>query len=86
VDVALIGPADLTLSLGAPGPQDPAVQEAIQKVVEAGRRHGVATGIHLRDVEQLKAWRARGMTMLTCSTEVDFIMNGARAAVSALRG
>ncbi len=86
VDVALIGPADLTLSLGAPGPQDPAVQAAIQKVVEAGKRHGVATGIHLRDVEQLKAWQARGMTMLTYSTEVEFIMSGARAGVSALRG
>lgn len=85
VDVALIGPADLTLSLGAPGPQDSAVQEAIQKVVDAGKRHGVATGIHLRDAEQLKVWRDRGMTMLTCSTELDFIVNGAQSMVSALR-
>ena len=85
VDVALVGPADLTVSLGAPSPQDPVVQAAIQKVVDAGRRHGVATGIHLRDADQLKAWRDRGMTMLICSTEVDFIRNGARAAVSALR-
>ncbi|GAB4520026.1 MAG: aldolase/citrate lyase family protein [Anaerolineae bacterium] len=85
VDVALIGPADLTLSLGAPSPQDPMVQEAIQKVIDAGKRHGVATGIHLRDVEQLKMWRSRGMTMLTYSTEVDFILNGARAGIAALR-
>ncbi|NOZ28211.1 MAG: aldolase [Chloroflexi bacterium] len=86
VDVALIGPADLTLSLGAPSPQDPMVQEAIQKVVDAGKRHGVATGIHLRDVNGLKAWRERGMTMLTYSTEVDFIMTGARAGIAELRG
>ncbi len=86
VDVALIGPADLTLSLGVTGPQDSIVQEAIHKVIEAGRRHGVATGIHLRDVTQLKTWQARGMTMLTCSTEVEFIKHGARAAVGALRG
>ena len=86
VDVALIGPADLTLSLGAPSAQDPMVQEAIQKVVDAGKRHGVATGIHLRDVNGLKAWRERGMTMLTYSTEVDFIMTGARAGVAELRG
>ncbi len=86
VDVALIGPSDLTLSLGAPNPQDPAVQEAIQKVIEAGRRHGVATGIHLRNVEQLKVWRERGMTMLTYSTDLDLILSGARAGVQALRG
>ena len=85
VDVALIGPTDLTVSLGAPSPQDPAVQEAIQRVVDAGKRHDVATGIHVRDVDVLKAWRERGMTMLTCSTEMNFIQNGARAAVGALR-
>jgi len=86
LDVALIGPTDLTLSLGASSPQDTVVQEAIQKVVDAGKRHGVATGIHLRDVEGLKAWRARGMTMLVCSTDLHFLLNGARAVVDALRG
>jgi len=86
VDVALIGPMDLTLSLGASGPQDPLVQEAIHKVVEAGKRHSVATGIHLGDVAQLKSWQARGMTMLTCSTELDFLASGAVAAVKGLRG
>jgi 2-keto-3-deoxy-L-rhamnonate aldolase RhmA len=86
VDVALVGPADLTLSLGAPGPQNAAVQQAIQRVIEAGERHGMATGIHLRDVEQLKKWQARGMTMLTCSSDLNFIANGARDAVGALRG
>ncbi|MCD6290157.1 MAG: aldolase [Anaerolineae bacterium] len=86
VDVALVGPSDLTLSLGAPSPQDAAVQAAIQKVIEAGKRYGVATGIHLRDVDQLKVWRERGMTMLTYSTEADFIMAGARSGIAALRG
>jgi 2-keto-3-deoxy-L-rhamnonate aldolase RhmA len=86
VDAALIGPQDLTLSLGAPGPQDEAVDAAIQKVVDSGRRHGVATGIHLVDVAQLKAWQARGMTMITCSTDLNFLGGAAAAAVQALRG
>ena len=85
VDVALIGPHDLTLSLGAPDPQDAMVQDAIQKVVDAAKRHGVASGIHLRDAAQVKAWQVRGMTMLTCSTEIDFIRSGARAVVETLR-
>lgn len=85
VDVALIGPADLTLSLGAPDPGAPVVQDAILTVIDAGKRHGVATGIHLGDAEQVKAWQARGMSMLTCSSELSFISSGARAVVSALR-
>jgi 2-keto-3-deoxy-L-rhamnonate aldolase RhmA len=84
VDVALIGPQDLALSLGAPSIQDDAVTEAIQKVVDAARRHGVASGIHLRDMEQLKAWRKRGMTMLTASTDLDFLRNGAASVLKAL--
>jgi 2-dehydro-3-deoxyglucarate aldolase/4-hydroxy-2-oxoheptanedioate aldolase len=86
VDVALIGPADLTLSLGAAGPQDPLVQEAIQKVMASAHRHGVATGIHLRDVNELRLWQERGMRMLVCATEMNFILDGARAAVKTLRG
>lgn len=85
VDVAFIGPADLTLSLGASSPQDPSVQEAIAKVVDAGKRHGVATGIQLRDIEQIKMWQARGMTMMGYASDLDFIAEGARAAARALR-
>lgn len=86
VDVALIGPADLTLSLGAPSPTDPAVEESIERVIESARRHGVAMGIHLRDVQQLRRWQARGMTMLTYASDLDFLRNGAEAGVVALRG
>lgn len=86
VDVALIGPVDLTLSLGASSPKDAAVQEAIQQVVEAGRRHNVATGIHLRDKEELRAWLKRGMNMLMYSTELGFIAAQAAEAVRFLRG
>ncbi|HIC90259.1 MAG TPA: aldolase [Anaerolineae bacterium] len=85
VDVALIGPNDLTLSLGAPDTTAPEVTEAIQKVIAAANRHSVAPGIHLRSVEALKAWAAQGMRVLTCNTDAGFILSGATAAVQALR-
>lgn len=86
VDVALIGPMDLTLSLGAATPKDPQVQDAILRVLEAGRRHGVATGIHLRDKEHLRHWRDKGMSMLMYSTELGFIAEQASQAVNFLKG
>jgi 2-keto-3-deoxy-L-rhamnonate aldolase RhmA len=86
VDVALIGPNDLTISLGAPTMDDEIVVDAMQKVVDAGKRHKVASGIHFRDIKHVQTWKARGMTMLTCSTEVDFIRSGGRAVVEALGG
>jgi 2-keto-3-deoxy-L-rhamnonate aldolase RhmA len=86
VDAALIGPNDLTLSLGAPDMQDASVNAAIQTVVDSANRHHVASGIHLRSIAQVKTWKDRGMTLLTCSTEMDFIRSGARSVVEALRG
>ena len=86
VDVALIGPADLTLSLGAESPHAPEVTEAIEHVFNAARRHRVAAGIHLRQVEGLLSWQAKGMTMLTYSTDLDLLREAATAALKTLRG
>lgn len=85
VDVALIGPQDLAVSLGTLDTQHPETEAAIQKVVDAAQRHGVAAGIHSRDIKVLRAWQERGMRMLTCSTDTDFIVQGANAAVKMLR-
>ncbi|MFQ5857367.1 MAG: HpcH/HpaI aldolase/citrate lyase family protein [Anaerolineae bacterium] len=85
VDVALIGPQDLAVSLGTMDPQHPDTEHAVQRVVDAAQRHGIAAGIHSRDVEVLRMWQERGMRMLTCSTDADFVSQGAQAAVNALR-
>lgn len=86
VDVALMGPVDLTLSLGAPDTGDPRVEEATLQVIAAGKRHGIATGTHLRDAAQVKKWGERGMTMLMCSSDQDFLVSAATQTAAALRG
>lgn len=84
VDVALIGPFDLSLSLGANDIHDAIVAEAIGKVVEAGKRHNVATGIHVRDIKMVEHWASKGMRLLTYSTDLNFITEGAAEAVGLL--
>ncbi len=85
VDVALIGPNDLAMSLGVNSTEDPAVTAAIEKVMAAAAAHSVTSAIHIRDLVQLKHWMARGMRLITCSTEIDFMLGAARAAVKELR-
>ncbi len=85
LDVALVGPWDLALSLGVT-PSDPLVGEVTQTVVEAARRHKVASGIHVGDPEQIKRWRLQGMTLLSCLTDLEMLRNSSQALVEALRG
>jgi 2-keto-3-deoxy-L-rhamnonate aldolase RhmA len=85
VDVCLIGPNDLTLSLGASSRHDPAVIAAIERVIAACDAAGIASGIHILDVEELGMWMRKGMRMITCSSDARFLSSGAMQAVRALR-
>jgi 2-dehydro-3-deoxyglucarate aldolase/4-hydroxy-2-oxoheptanedioate aldolase len=85
VDVAVIGPFDLTISLGADSSSAPAVDEAIQVVVDAAARHGVASGIHIHDPAAVLSWHKRGMTMLACNSDLGFFSAGARQTLGILR-
>lgn len=85
VDVALIGPFDLTISLGANSTGAPEVEEAIQKVVDSAKRNNVASGIHIHETGVVLSWYKRGMTMLACNSDLGFFNAGARQTVTALR-
>ena len=85
VDVALIGPFDLTISLGEQSTGAPAVKEAIQRVVTSGKTHGVASGIHIADSATVLEWYRKGMTMLACNSDLGFFRAGAEQTFLALR-
>lgn len=87
VDVALIGPNDLSISMGVPGQvTSDTMQAAIQKVVDAAARNGVASGIHTPNLEQLMGWRDKGMRFLMYANEVRLLRAATEQAVRALRG
>jgi 2-keto-3-deoxy-L-rhamnonate aldolase RhmA len=87
VDVALIGPNDLSIALGLAGQIDhPVLQAAMEQVVEVAARHGVASGIHLRDLALLRVWKEKGMRFLMYANEVILLRQAAEQAAKAVRG
>lgn len=79
LDALVIEPLDLSMDLGVPGElRHRAVEEAIAKVVEAAREKGVSVGLHTGNLEDLKAWRVRGMNFLVYS--YDLALMAERAA------
>ncbi len=86
VDVALVGPADLSISLGVPGQFDhPRLVAAVERLIEACEQHAVAPGIHLRAAGPAKAWIGRGMRFVSVGSEHIFLREKASETVAELR-
>lgn len=76
-----------SISLDVPGQLDCAtMQAAMRRVVDAAARQGVASGLHIRDLQALRIWRERGMRFLMYSNEVGLLRSAAAQAAEALRG
>jgi len=87
VDAALVGPTDLSLALGVGGQmQHPVLVEAIERVLDACRRHGVVPAIHTNDVTMTAEWARRGMRLVSINSEVGLLIAGGAQAVGAIRG
>lgn len=64
VDAVLIGTADLSISMGHPGaPDDPDVRAAVGRILDAGRRAGVAVAAVVARPAEAEAWRQRGASV-----------------------
>ena len=87
IDVGLIGPNDLSISLGVPDQMGSEIlTKAIDKVVEMAKKKGKATGIHIGNIEAIKKWRAKGMTVLAYSTDIGFMYNASKSSLEELKG
>ena len=93
IDVGMIGPADLSISLGVPGEfEHPTVVESVLAFMESCRRHGVLPGIQVRALALGKKWIERGMRFVGCGSEHGLLLEKATetaaelaAAVGALK-
>jgi len=86
VDVALIGPNDLSIALGVAGQMEhPLLQAAIQKTIDACQQYGVTPALHINDVRLSAYWAERGMRLLSLSSEVGFMVKAGTEAVQTLK-
>ncbi|MCC6861727.1 MAG: aldolase [Bryobacterales bacterium] len=87
VDAVMVGPADLSISLGVPGDfQHPRMVEAMEAVRESCLRKRVAPGTQTRSAALARFWKDRGMLFLGCSNDAAMLYERAAELVQALSG
>ncbi len=87
VDVALIGPSDLSISLGVPGEfEHPKLVDTVCAFIKVCNRYRVAPGIQVRNATLAKAWVDRGMRFVGCGSELTLLLAKAQETMAELRG
>jgi 2-keto-3-deoxy-L-rhamnonate aldolase RhmA len=77
IDALLIGPHDLSISLGIPEQYGhPRFEEAVQTVIEKGRRAGIGVGMHYSEADgtqRLAEWARSGMNLIIHSSDLRIV-------------
>jgi 2-dehydro-3-deoxyglucarate aldolase/4-hydroxy-2-oxoheptanedioate aldolase len=86
VHIAMVGPADLSISLGIPGEFDhPRMRHAVENLISQCQQFNVVPGIHVRSANLASAWRQRGMRFLSVGSESTLLLERATSLVTELR-
>jgi 4-hydroxy-2-oxoheptanedioate aldolase len=79
VGVLFVGVNDLSFSLGVGGrTTDPLVEEALAKVLAAGRRHGIPVGYPSGNPDEINKRIAQGFSFFQASSETGLLAGAAR--------
>jgi 2-keto-3-deoxy-L-rhamnonate aldolase RhmA len=86
VDAVLVGPYDLSSSLGIPGEvMDSRVQDRIQRVLDAARAVGKSAGIFVGSVEAARREIARGFKFVVVGSDLTHLSGAAQALCAAVK-
>ena len=86
VDAVLLGPYDLSASLGKMGQiEDPVVVAAIDRVTAACRAAGMPLGYFGVTAAAVKPYAERGYTLIVAGVDTLYLGNGAKALLAELR-
>jgi 2-keto-3-deoxy-L-rhamnonate aldolase RhmA len=85
LDAVFLGPFDLSAAHGVPGQLDhPKVTAAITRVVDAARRHGVATAAFANSPDAAQRLRALGIEHIALGVDSKLVAEGFAAAAAAI--
>jgi 2-keto-3-deoxy-L-rhamnonate aldolase RhmA len=85
VDIILVGPNDLSISLGVGGQMHaPQLVEAITRVISACNKYGVVPGIHCNDLAHSVEWTKKGMRFVSALSEIGCMVKAGLDTSSAL--
>jgi 2-keto-3-deoxy-L-rhamnonate aldolase RhmA len=86
IDVVWLGHYDLTNSMGITGQFDhPEFLAAVDRLVEACRRHGKAPGFLVTDTAAAVTWLKRGFRCLGYGTDIGLMQTALAAGIAGLR-
>jgi 2-keto-3-deoxy-L-rhamnonate aldolase RhmA len=87
VDVILIGPQDLSISLGVHGNfTHPTFLEAAQHVAEVSKTHRRASGMVEKEASAFRRWYEMGMRFLVCNSDSNMLFAAASRDRETLNG
>ncbi len=86
IDLAFIGPSDLSLSCGIdPSPHAPEMRAIIERVVAAARAQGLSVGIHSYNLEAAAELAAAGVGFISFDTDVNALQKALGSGLATLR-
>ena len=86
LDAIIIGPGDLSASLGIPGQIDhPDMTDSIEKMLAATKRNGIAGGPHVSTPEQAARWVEKGATFMSLNFDGGMLLETSLQTVGDLR-
>ena len=87
IDATMIGPQDLSISLGVPGQlAHEKLKAAYRRVLDVCQGSPVAAGVHMGDAARLNELRGDGYRFLAYSTDLALIMQSLKEGLRAVRG
>jgi 2-keto-3-deoxy-L-rhamnonate aldolase RhmA len=86
VDVLWVGHFDLSQSMGIPAQFDhPDFLEALRRVIDAARQHGLRSGVQPNSRAQAEQWLKMGFDVISWSSDVGVYGRNLKSEVAALR-